>query len=241
MLFSDAFIDDIPERPFASALEICRAVINELHDDEEYGDHDWRESEYDALREGCALLDTMIRGGLLPDFAPLVAPKGDIGADCTAMAQFVHEINRAVQAQANLQKYEEVQARMAHRLGVGFMYEFSQGDLDRIQALLSELRKEISESTLYTDGHRERLLARLEKLQAETHKKMANIDKFWSLLGDAGVAVGKFGENSKPMFDRINEILKIVWRTQARAEDLPSDAPPPLPHGGSPELPDADS
>ncbi len=241
MLFSDAFIDDIPARPFASALEVCRAVINELHDDEQYGEQDWRESEYDALREGYTLLETMVRGGLLPDFAPLIRPTGDIAADCRAMVDFIHRVDSAVRAQANLQKHEEAQARMAQRLGVGFVYEFSQGDLDRIQTLLSELRKEISASTLYTDGHRERLLARLEKLQAETHKKMANIDKFWSLLGDAGVAVGKFGENSKPMFDRINEILKIVWRTQARAEDLPSDAPPPLPHGGSPELPDAEA
>ncbi|MNX77823.1 hypothetical protein D3C86_1093830 [compost metagenome] len=183
----------------------------------------------------------MIKGGLLPEFAPLVAPKGNIVEDCLAMVQFVHKIDAAVQAQANLQKFEEIQERMSKRLGVGFIYEFSQGDLDRIQTLLSELRKEISTSTLYTDGHRDRLLARLEKLQAETHKKMANIDKFWSLLGDAGVALGKFGENSKPMFDRINEILKIVWRTQARAEDLPSDAPPPLPHGGTPELPDVET
>ncbi|WP_241067960.1 hypothetical protein [Achromobacter insuavis] len=238
MLFNDDFIDGISARPYASAMEICRAVINEMHEDDEYGQ--WRDSEYDALQEGYALLEAMIKGGLIPEFAPLIIPKGSIGDDCRAMIDFVHAIDRAVQAQANLQKFDEIQQRMSRRLGVGFVYEFSQGDLDRIQVLLSELRKEISSSTLYADGHRERLLARLEKLQAETHKKMSNIDKFWSLLGDAGVAVGKFGENSKPMFDRINEILKIVWRTQARAEDLPSDAPAPLPHGGAPELPDGE-
>lgn len=183
MLFNDAFIDDIPGRPFASALEICRAVINALHDDEQYGEQSWRESEYDALREGYVLLETMIKGGLLPDFAPVVAPTGDIAVDCRAMVDFIHRVDGAVRAQANLQKHEEAQARMAQRLGVGFVYEFSQGDLDRIQTLLSELRKEISASTLYTDGHRERLLARLESSKPKPTRKWRILTNFGRYSG----------------------------------------------------------
>ena len=39
---------------------------------------------------------------------------------------------------------------------------------------------------------------------------------------DAGVALGKFGIAAKPFVDRVKEIAEIVWRTQARAEELPS-------------------
>ena len=48
------------------------------------------------------------------------------------------------------------------------------------------------------------------------------MDRFWGLIGDAGVVVGKLGNDAKPIVDRIREIADIVWRTQSRAEELPS-------------------
>ena len=51
---------------------------------------------------------------------------------------------------------------------------------------------------------------------------MSNIDQFWGLVGDAGVALGKFGEDAKPFVDLIKEILDIIWRVQSNAEELPS-------------------
>ena len=54
------------------------------------------------------------------------------------------------------------------------------------------------------------------------HKKISNLDRFWGLIGDAGVAIGKFGNDAKPIVDRIKEIADIVWRNQARSEELPS-------------------
>ena len=54
---------------------------------------------------------------------------------------------------------------------------------------------------------------------------MADLDKIWGLIGDAGVALGKLGEDAKPFVDRIREIYGIAWRTQSRAEGLPTDTP----------------
>jgi hypothetical protein len=48
-------------------------------------------------------------------------------------------------------------------LGASFSYEFSQGDLDRIQTLINDLREQISASTLIDDEHKSRLLKRLER------------------------------------------------------------------------------
>ncbi|NVM02945.1 MAG: hypothetical protein HWN67_11445, partial [Candidatus Helarchaeota archaeon] len=55
-----------------------------------------------------------------------------------------------------------------------------------------------------------------------------NLDKFWGLIGDAGVMIGKFGNDVKPIVDRIREIAEIVWRTQAIAEELPTGMKFPL-------------
>ncbi len=103
-----------------------------------------------------------------------------------------------------------------------FSYEFTTGDLDRIQKLINELRDNIGLSELFTAEHKQRLLRRLEKIQSEIHKKVSDLDRFWGLIGDAGVVIGKFGNDAKPIVDRIKEIADIVWRTQSRSEELPS-------------------
>lgn len=113
-------------------------------------------------------------------------------------------------------------------LDKGFFYEFTEGDLTRVQQLINELRQEIVASNLFEEGHRRRLLRRLEAMQAEIHKKMSDVDRIWGLVGDAGVVIGKFGKDAKPFVDRIKELSQIAWKTQARAEELPSSSQNPL-------------
>lgn len=113
-------------------------------------------------------------------------------------------------------------------LNKGFFYEFTDADLDRIQQLVNELRHEIKTSDLFEENHRTRLLRRLEAMQSEMHKKMSDVDKIWGLVGDAGIVIGKFGKNAKPFVDRIKELSQIAWKTQARAEELPSSSQNPL-------------
>ena len=91
-----------------------------------------------------------------------------------------------------------------------------------MQHLINELRVQISKTDALEQEHQQRLLRRLEKLQAEMHKKVSDLDRFWGLVGDAGVVLGKLGNDAKPIVDRIKEIASIVWRTQSRAEELPS-------------------
>lgn len=94
--------------------------------------------------------------------------------------------------------------------------------------LLSELRQLITDSDKFDENHRERLLNKLEKLQSELHKRTSNLDKLWGLIGEAGIVLGKFGEDAKPLADRIRKIAEITWRTQARAEELSSGFEMPL-------------
>jgi hypothetical protein len=115
------------------------------------------------------------------------------------------------------------------------IYEFSDGDLKKIQSNLNELRDIINNTDIYEGEHKQRILNKLERLQMELHKKMPSLDKLWGLFGDAGVAMGKFGDDAKPFFDRVKEILQIVWRTQARAEELPTATPLPLLSNENPE------
>jgi hypothetical protein len=125
-------------------------------------------------------------------------------------------------------KLESYRRELLTKIKKSFLYEFSDGDLDQIQNKLNSLRESISKSELFEEKHKQRLLKRLELLQQEMHKKQSDLDRYWGLIGDAGVILGKFGQDAKPFVARIKEITEIVWRTQSRAEELPSDAKAPL-------------
>lgn len=152
----------------------------------------------------------------------------DNTTDIEALINFFLGVKRDIQPVINNQIKLSNIDRFNLLLSYEFSYEFSEEDISKIQTLINTLREEIKLSNLFEYKHKQRLLKRLEKLQAEIHKKMSNIDAIWGLVGDAGVALGKFGKDAKPFSDRIIEIAKIGWKTQSQAEDLPEGSKHPL-------------
>jgi hypothetical protein len=223
MIFEEDFLVLISEKPVEGILEVCEKVRQSLSDDP----REWLEADYDVFIEALGLISSMVEMDLI--FSPYAIPSisGNINEDCKNISEYLARLKEVYQAESSKLKLQSFKAHFKTNIGNGFKYEFSQGDLDRIQALVNELREHVSKSGDFEEDHKNRLLSRLEKLQAELHKKMSDLDRFWGLIGDAGVVIGKFGDDVKPIEDRIKEITEIVWRTQARAEELPSDSPLP--------------
>jgi hypothetical protein len=113
-------------------------------------------------------------------------------------------------------------------LGDGFVYEFSDNQVKRIQVILNELRGLIGNSDYFDEDHKDRILRRLEKLQSELHKKVSDLDRLWGLVGDAGVALAKLGTDAKPIVDRIKELTYITWDAQKKSEGIARDTEFPL-------------
>jgi len=90
------------------------------------------------------------------------------------------------------------------------VYEFADLDFSRVQSLVNELRELIRGSSLISEEHKGRLLRKLEAMRGELHKKTNDIDRFWGFLGEAGIAMRKFGEDLKPISDRVLELGSIV-------------------------------
>jgi hypothetical protein len=141
---------------------------------------------------------------------------------------FCRDTKVRVEKQVVQLKLAQLNNKYQAKYGTEFGYEFTEGDLNRVQELINELRESIAASDLFEDAHKQRLLARLEKMQAELHKKVSDLDRFWGLMGDATVMLRKFGDDAKPIVDRVRELSQIVWNTQSHAEELPSDSPMPL-------------
>ncbi len=236
MLFSNELIDSLPSDPIGGAIRVCDRIFEVLPQDS----RNWDENDYEVLMEGYALLLGMKDASLIdiPFFQFDSNPSASIRDDSFRLHNLICEVRAACVAASAQQKFQQQKAHYGARLGAGFVYEFTQGDLDRVQELLGQLRELIRDSVQFTEEHRRRLLLKLEKLQTEIHKKMSSLDRLWGITGELGVVLGKFGKDAKPLVDRFKEIMEITWRTQSRAEDMPSDSPPPLANDGKPLLSD---
>ncbi len=154
---------------------------------------------------------------------------GDRDSDIAVMLEFFTEINeeaeRVIKEQAREAKLSHYQNVYEISLGNVFHFEFSEGDLERIQQLTNELRDLISKSEEFEEKHKQRLLRKLEKFQSELHKKVSDLDRAWGFLLEASIYIGQMGGNVKPMVDRIRELVSIIGPTSTRAYDLPSNLP----------------
>ncbi|MBI3728505.1 MAG: hypothetical protein HY254_09285 [Burkholderiales bacterium] len=224
MMFDEKFLTQLRDDPISSVLVICQRVEMEINDELDY----WTNKEYQVLLEAVALIDSAIESELISFDTQTPTVIGNVTDDCKALKFFLNSISQHFTTAAAQQKFSQMKSQFKLTLGGGFSYEFSQGDLTRIQTLVNELREQIASSTLFEGEHQQRLLRRLEKIQTELHKKVSDLDRLWGLIGDAGVVIGKFGNDAKPLVDRIKEIASIVWQTQSRAEELPSGTPVPL-------------
>jgi hypothetical protein len=90
------------------------------------------------------------------------------------------------------------------------VYEFPENDFKRAQSLVIELRDLIRDSTLITEEHKRRLLRKLDAMRGELHRKTNDIDRFWGFIGEAGIAMRKFGEDLAPISERVLELGGIV-------------------------------
>lgn len=218
MIFSDEFIESLKSDPIRQTPKILETARNRLSPHFIQVDKD-----FEVLTEAYALTVELIETGLIPikkQNYPSISGKS--AASCKTMLDFLEIVTDICEREKAALQINSFRSRFKSALGNSFSYEFSQGDLNRIQELINDLRTQISNNNELEHDHKQRLLLRLERLQGELHKKVSDLDRFWGLIGDAGVVLGKLGKDAKPIVDRIREIADIVWQTQSRAEELPS-------------------
>jgi hypothetical protein len=225
-MLSDGFMENMPDEPLLALLYVAENFKSETERLSSRGRYDAYDRYLDYFYLTLEIVNRMNIGLTVPK---LNQDRGDniarIDFFYEEMWVVLKRLEKEIQAKRLADKFPE-------KFGEKFYFEFSQGDLEIMQSKINELREIIRNSDDFDDDFRSRLAKKLEGLQQELHKRTSNLDKFWGLLGDAGVALGKFGEDAEPIFKRVREILEIVWRTQARAEELPSSTA--LPQLGMP-------
>ncbi|GAB4061031.1 hypothetical protein [Uliginosibacterium sediminicola] len=224
MIFSEKFLEDLKNDPLHGMI----ILINVARENLTKNTAEWTEQDYQVLLEAYALITEIIESKLLDITPPNFAISGNRDQDCKLTFAYLNSQEEYCIAESSKLKITSLRSHFRTALSSGFSYEFSQGDLERVQLLINQIRELISQTVSLEKDHQRRLLSRLEKLQSEMHKKVSDLDRFWGLIGDAGVVLGKLGTDAKPIVDRIKEIADIVWQTQSRAEELPSGTSVPL-------------
>ena len=213
-MFNDHFISEIPEELNTGAKYIIDSFSDFYDNDDENVNSHNDYVEYYILLEAFLNSKDFV-------FTPVIIDS-EKTKNIDRIIEFFIVQNKFFTEKLSDESINNSKERYRNIFNKSFMYEFTDGDLDRVQTLINELRDIISKSELFEAKHQARLLRRLERLQGELHKKVSDLDRFWGLIGDAGVAIGKFGKDVKPIVDRIREITQIVWNTQAKSEELPS-------------------
>lgn len=231
----DELINSFKENPESTVLKFTQSVIEEIRENVRFN-HDEltvindinKDKFYDKIIDYYSALYSMFTHSDLFTKTHFKEPEGNIEQDIDSIFDVFYAISEEYRALCARRKFKSISDKYTGLFKNEFMYHFSDNEVDKIQELINILREEISKSTLFEEEHQQRLLKRLEKLQAEIHKKMSDLDRFWGLVGDAGVAIGKFGKDAKPIVDRIRELTDVVWGAQRRAEKLPDNSSNPL-------------
>jgi len=216
-MFTDAFIENLSADPITGVLEICN-VFFEAHGTELRG----VPKHVDEYIEAYALLASYADTNQIPVQIANLPINTEAGQIINFICEAFTVVLKDFGSRQATTHFEKTKERIAAKLPKTFVYEFSEGDLTRIQELINELREQITSFEGFEEDHKARILKRLERLQSELHKRVTDVDRFWGLIGDAGVVLKKFGDDAKPIVDRITELANIAWRAQAHAEQLPS-------------------
>ncbi len=226
MFFSEDVVRSIEENPIVGIVDACNMAMSRLNELESRDG--WNENEHELMWEVASFLELAIEANQLYVDAVFPEATGELDENCKNLHAYISTVKDLFEGHSIKLKIESYKGRYQTVFKASFAYEFSQGDFDRIQTLVNELRDHIFGNDSLEADHKQRLLKRLESLQSELHKRVSDLDMFWGLVGDAGVVLGKLGTDSKPIVDRVKEVAEIVWKTQARTEELPSSSPNPM-------------
>lgn len=217
------YLEHINENPISGALELCGYIrVTNSQSNE------WTDDLIDLTLQGFAALEVVISEGQISveTELPSIWEGSPVQMALEALG-FLEAIEQELMQQASAIKLNGYRQKFSNILSKRPAYEFTEGDIEQIQEHVNQLRKLLQAATDLEEGHRARMLKRLEAFQRELHKKMSDLSKFFGFMGDMGVAMRTLGQDAKPIVDRYEQIIRAGWQAEARSAGLPHDSEMP--------------
>ncbi len=101
-------------------------------------------------------------------------------------------------------------------------FELSENDKAKVLELCSKMRLIILASHFFDDAHKRRLLDRINAIEKHVHQEKGLVDVVLGGVSDVGDTLKKFGQDLKPLTDRMAEIKRIVQSNSAEYSQIPA-------------------
>lgn len=142
--FSNVYLTSLPSEPLLALLEFTAKVISYWIDVPE----EKEEEQTDYLLEAFSITKALAMNVEQVDEQPpiLIGSEENIR---TKIIEYIYSIQKETKGHGIKIKALEYDNKYISLFGSVFIYEFTEGDLEKIQILVNELRDEISASTLF--------------------------------------------------------------------------------------------
>ena len=177
MIFSEEFLNYLKNNPLEGTINLVKVTREHFVP----GSSEWQDGEYQALLEAYALIIAIVESGTLKIETPNFGISGDTKTDCIQINGLLKEMEEYCALELSRLKFDSLKLHFKTTLSSGFSYEFSQGDLEKVQVSINQIWSLISQTNGLEKDHQQRLMSRLERLQSEMHKKVSDLDRFWGL------------------------------------------------------------
>jgi len=216
--FSEKFIEKIPDDLIDGVRFICREYFNNIKNFEKGSNFQ------NELFAAHAVLNNFLKNYNVDSSNSLEFTMDVNKLKDKVNGYFRHfstiYSNKHAEREAN-RKFEELNTRISSKFGNDIIYELSNNQIEEIQHLINELRDKILNCKEIDDRHRQRILRKLEKLQAEVHVKMTNFDKIYGFVVETRFLYQQYRE-TKPIFELAVKLASIAIDSMALASGLPA-------------------
>lgn len=100
-------------------------------------------------------------------------------------------------------------------------FTLADAEKERIFLLCTQMRKIVFASEVFDAPHKKRLLDRIAAIEKQVYQEKGLLDVVLGGVSDVGETVNKFGNDIKPLTDRMAEVMKIARSGSKEYEQLP--------------------
>jgi len=129
---------------------------------------------------------------------------------------------------ANEKIIEDKKSKFKSILYDDYIYVFEPEELKMLKFYATQLKQLISDNRYLKVSYQQRLGKRIDKIIKETNIEMNSFDNFWGFVGEAGIIIGKTNNHCNEIIEKIKEIVHLIWKVQARSEQLITETTPKL-------------
>jgi len=224
--FDEAFLESLPHDPAEACISICRQAIAFYRSRASDIGKRTLSDDHETYMTGLALLKAYTERHPHEFEDPLPKLSSSATENSRAILTYMDRLKGFMQQQVMEDQFDTLRVKYSALLDRGRShYHFDEDAMRRIRRDIHLVREVLKDKSDLAEDQRQRIGARLGKLESELNRPDTDLDRFWGLIGEASLCAAKLGEGSELIDNGIRLILSIVWQAQCEAAGVEANTP----------------